>query len=356
MAKSKRRLAKAKKSKSIKLVQPRNSVILVCVLSILVCLGFVLVQKYKQPSTPVYIGPVENISTGLTGEYGSLILIAQEQGYFQEHGLNVTVREYTSGSPVMADILADKLDSGIASDFTGVRNSFKNEDIQIVGTFVKSEVFYLIARKDHGIANIQDLRGKRIGVTKGTAGEFYLGQFLTLNGLQLTELTIVDGVPADLVAAVEKGSLDGVVSFEPNAYKTSKSLGSNGVRWSVQSLQPVGGLLYVSGKYVREHPAALKRYMQAIVEAQTYVEMHNDDAKTFIAKHLHYDQSYINYIWPKLTLGVSLDQDLLVNMEDEAQWVIENKLTTATTVPNYLRLIDFEPLESAKPENITIIR
>jgi NitT/TauT family transport system substrate-binding protein len=346
----------AKKRAGIRLVPPGNVVILVCLLSLLACAAFALLHIYNKPSQQKYTGPVENISTGLTGQYGSLILIAQEQGYFREHGLNVAVQEYDSGAPIMTDLLANKLDSGIASDFSGVRNSFHGEDIRIVGSFVKSQVFYLVARKDHGITAIKDLRGKRIGVTKGTAGEFYLGQFLTLNGLQLTDITITDGPPAVLMDAVNNGTLDGIVSFEPNVYNASKSLGTNSIRWSVQNQQPVEGLLFVTGQYVHEHPAALKRYMEAIIEAQAYLEMHNDAAKAFVAKHLGYDKAYIDYIWPKLSLDVSLDQDLLIYMEDEAQWAIENKLTTATTIPNYLQLIDFEPLESVRPESITVIR
>lgn len=339
-----------------KQTRTRNTLILAGLLVVLAIAASVAVRLAQKSTEPVYSGPVESITTGLTGEYGSLVLLAQEQGFFAEYSLDVTIKDYASGAPLMADLLAGKLDSGIASDFAGVRNSFMGEDLRIVASMVKSKVFFLVARKDHAITELKDVKGKQIGITKGTAGEFYLGQFLTLNGLRLTDVTIVDKPPADLAAAVAAGTLDAAVLFEPYAYQTSNRLAGNVARWSVQSLQPVHGLLYVNGKFVREHPAALQRYMQAIAKTETYLETHNGEAKAFIARRLQYDQAYIDYIWPELTLEASLDQDLLLTMEDQARWAIENKLTAAAKVPDYLQVMYFAPMLTAKPDSVTIIR
>ena len=53
---------------------------------------------------------------------------------------------------------------------------------------------------------------------------------------------------------------------------------------------------------------------------------------------------------------VSLPQALIIAMEDEARWRIENKLTDKTTVPNYLDFIYTDALEAVNPEAVTVIR
>jgi NitT/TauT family transport system substrate-binding protein len=47
---------------------------------------------------------------------------------------------------------------------------------------------------------------------------------------------------------------------------------------------------------------------------------------------------------------------MLILLEDQARWRIEQGLTDATEVPNYLSFIYLDALEEVKPEAVTIIR
>ncbi len=312
--------------------------------------------QQRTSAVPEYTGPVERISTGLIGEYAALILIAQDQGYFRAAGLDVAITEYPSGPAAVADLLAGKLDTAMGADFAGVRNSFAGQDLKILATMSKSEAFFMVARRDHGINTEADLKGKKIGVTRKTVGEFYVGQFLTFNKLALRDVTIVDLPQQDLVEAVKAGHIDAAVLFEPNAYRAGSLLGSNAVRWSVQSGQSIYALLYGTSKLTTQRPQVIKRYLQAAVQAEQFVKTHDAEARSIVAKRLGYDAAYIDYIWPKFNFTVSLDQELLLNMDDEARWAIENNLTTSTKPPNYLRMLYLPALEAVKPEGITIIR
>ncbi len=334
----------------------RRFIILACGVVLLLAIFLTIKAYYGRASIPVpYSGPVTHLTTALTEEYGSLVLIANQQGYFRDEGISMTIKNYTSGSPLMADLLAGKLDCGIASDFAGVLNMFHHEDIRILASAVQYQTFYLIARKDHGITNIPDIKGKRIGVTRVTAGEFFMGQFLTFNDLRPQDITLVNEPPAGLAADLESGKLDGAILFEPNAYPVLQQLGDKAIEWSVQDLQPGNGFLYCNGKLVRDNPAALARFVQALSKAQIYIQKHNAAARDYVAQYLHYSQAYIDYMWPKLTLQLTLKQELVINMNDEAQWAIENHLTTATQAPNYLDFVYFPPLDAIQPEAITII-
>lgn len=333
----------------------RSSAILASIIGLLV-MGAAAAWFYTYSDRTVAPLALKPITTGFIGEYAGLVLIAQDRGYFKEAGLDVTLMPYPSGPAAIADLLAGKLDTAMASDFAGVRNSFAGEDIKILATLSKSEAFDLIARRDHGINTAIGLRGRRIGVTRKTVGEFYLGQFLIFNKLSGRDVTIVDQPQDQLVVALKAGELDAAVLFEPNAYQAKKQLGANAVRWSVQADQSIYSLLYSTSKYTTKHSETVERYLRAVVRAEDYMRNHKSESQSIVAQKLGYTQEYIEYIWPKFSFVASLDQELLLNMDDEARWAIENRLTTSLTVPNYLRLLYLPALDAVKPQGITVIR
>lgn len=320
-----------------------------------IVLSAFLVLRPKQYSAPLYSGPVEKINLGLVGEYGSLALIAENKGFFKAKGLNVTINLYPSGPPALDDLIAGKIDMTTAGDFAGVRSSLNGADFKILTTMTKSETFFLVGRKDHGINDVASLKTKKIGITKGTVGEFYLGQFLTFNNLAWNDVTVVNLTQAELSNALDKGQIDGAVLFEPSAYKTRAKLGLQAVQLSIQSKQDLVSLMYSNSKFTSIKAEATERFLSALVTAEDFIKTHNQEAKDIVGQWLGYDSDYMNYIWSKHRFEVSLEQELLINMDDQAQWAINNKLTSATKAPNYLKMIYFKGLESVRPDRVTII-
>lgn len=53
---------------------------------------------------------------------------------------------------------------------------------------------------------------------------------------------------------------------------------------------------------------------------------------------------------------LSLDQSLIVAMEDQARWMISNNLTKESTVPNFMDYIYEDALKKIKPRAVNIIR
>jgi NitT/TauT family transport system substrate-binding protein len=304
----------------------------------------------------MYTEPVEVITSGTVREYSALSIIAQDRGYFRENNLDVRLKEYSSGPPAVAAMLAGEIDTATAADFVGVSNSFKNEDLRILATQLRADSFFLVVRADHNIAAPNDLKGKKIGVTNKTAGEFYLGQFLVLNQLDNKDVNISYHTPDEMVDKLISGALDAIVTFDPHVNRTQTSLGDKASVWSPQGDQKLSTLLYGTGKLVKKRPEAVKRYLQAIVQAETFVQNNDTAAQKIVARYLGYDDAYMQTLWSRLAIDVSLGQDLLISMEDQARWAIDNNIVSNSNVPDYFRLVYFDGLEAVKPDGITIIR
>lgn len=342
-------MVQRKKSKSFR---HKGLWVLLVVVLLSVVVGVIMRSR---STTPLYTGPVETISSGTVREYSALSIIAQDRGYFRDNGLDVRLKEYSSGPPAVAAMLAGQIDMATAADFVGVSNSFKNEDIRILATQMRADSFFLVVRRDHNIAAPADLKGKKIGVTHKTAGEFYLGQFLILNQLDNSDINISYHTPTEMVDKFIAGSLDAVVTFDPHVNR-AQALGDSASVWSLQGDQKLSSLLYGTGKLAKKRPEAVERYLRALVQAETFAQNNDTKAQEIVARHLGYDQAYMNDLWSRLVLDVSLGQDLLINMEDQARWAIENNVVDASNVPDYFRLVYFDGLEAVKPDGITIIR
>jgi NitT/TauT family transport system substrate-binding protein len=66
-----------------------------------------------------------------------------------------------------------------------------------------------------GTASMTDLRGKRVAVESGALGAFVLSRALALNGMQASDVTVVQMESNEQPGAFEKGQVDAAVTFDP---------------------------------------------------------------------------------------------------------------------------------------------
>jgi len=115
-------------------------------------------------------------------------------------------------------------------------------------------------------------------------------------------------------------------------------------------------VLLTKEDWIKNNPVAVKRFIKSVLEAEDYIKDNSEKSKEFVKNRFDYESDYIDYSWPKQEFTVILEQSMLITFEDQARWRINNNLTTATEVPNYLDYIYFDVLEEVEPDAVTIIR
>ena len=302
--------------------------------------------------------PVEKLTIGVfKGVFSSLIWIAESQDYFPDNGLDVTIQdEYETGIAPVRDAIDGKVDIASGAEFVLVSVSFDNKHLKAISTIDLADAIELVARKEHGITQPTDLRGKTIAVPKNTQAEFFLGRFLTLNDLSLDDVNIVGMTPSELVNAIVAGTIDAAMIWEPNIFNISNMLGDNLITFPGQSGQEFYFLMVATDEVITAHPEAIERFLKALVAADNFVKQFPDQAKDIVTERLDVEEDYVASVWPKNDFTTSLPQSLILAMDDEARWSIANNLTDKKVVPNYLDYIYLDGLEALKPEAVEIIR
>lgn len=332
----------------------KKTLIGIIIVVIVVALGISLYWAFqKQPGK--YTEPVERITVAAAAYLtGALVYIAEDQGFFKKNGLEVTIKDCESGKTAADALIDGEADIATSAGFVFVSNSFDHRDLRVLGTVATAQVKELIARKDKGITAIDDLIGKKIGVTKKSGAEFLLGVFLLFNALSYEDVELVGLRPTEIVEAISNGDIDATFTWNPYLYDIKNELGDNAISWP--GGQDFYFVLLTKEDWIENNPAAAQRFVKSILEAEDYIRNNPEESREFVEDRFNYESDYMDYSWPKQEFAVILEQAMFITFEHQAQWRIENNLTDATEIPNYLDYFYTDALEAVNPSRMTIIK
>jgi len=334
-----------------------NSVIGMAVLT-MVLVGLSMYAWHQQPS-PTLTGPVEKITFGTVASslFPALVWVAEHEGYFQRTGLDVEIRGSSSAHVALKTMLEEgTLDIVGVAQTPVVFHSFARSDYAIIATMADSDNNHkLLARKDRGIHTPADLKGKVVGITKGTSGQFFLDMFLLTQGINPAEIETVDLAVGALTPAVVEGRVDAIATWEPHIFHAQRLLGANAFLFDAHNTVRTKFYLVATRQFITQRPGALQRFLHAMRRAEVFIQEHNKVAMDIASRRTKTEGELATVIWDDLTFRLVLDQSIIDVLETEARWVINNQFTAKTTVPYYLPFIFVDGLKAVKPRAVTIV-
>jgi NitT/TauT family transport system substrate-binding protein len=187
-------------------------------------------------------------------------------------GIKVEEHMFAKGPDVMQAILAGDLDVGASASEGAISARANGMPIYVVAGFAKGGA-RLVARPGSGIKSVKDLKGKRVGVTRGGIHEILLAAELAQNGLTMSDqpgkdVQIVYLAFADLNQALLNKNLDAIMQSEP---QSSQAINKGfGVEVLKPYDTPIGApvrTLVMTEKFYKEHRATAEKFMTCFVKA-----------------------------------------------------------------------------------------
>jgi sulfonate transport system substrate-binding protein len=302
--------------------------------------------------------PLEKVSIACSSPpYTALVDIAMAKGYFRKVGLEVTPLFHSSGKASLDEVLAGGADFATVAETPVMFAVMNGSKISIVATIQSSDTTdAILARKDKGITAPQDLKGKRIAATPGSFGEYFLDTFLATHGLDRKDVRVMGLEPEQIPGALAKGEIDAAATWDPFLRRAQQELGEKAIAFFSYDLYRKSFNLVTTQEQVRSNPARVKKLLMALMEAEKLANRDTAEAQKIVADFRQVDKAVLAEDWVGQSLGVTLDQKLLLMLEDESRWAIKSGLTNAKKVPNYLNFIHWDGLQSVKPEAVRIVR
>lgn len=288
----------------------------------------------------------------------ALVMVALDRGYFADEGLEVSVEDYVSGARALRNgLFAGKVDLTTASDVPVVLNSFERKDFSVIATIFRVDnQNRIIARADRGIHKPADLSGKRIATQRGSAVHFFLHLFLLEHRIAENSIDPSFMKADQLPGALARGEIDAFSMREPYIGQAGKLLGANARVFAAPGLYSQSDQVVITNGYLKANPDAARRILKALVRAEKFVAANPQQSQKIVARFLGTRTAGIASAWPEFVPRVSLEQSLLLRLEDIARWAIRKNLVTAQKIPNFLELIHFPALQAVKPMAVTVVR
>jgi NitT/TauT family transport system substrate-binding protein len=320
---------------------------------LLVLLGCVGVAVYYSSFT--IQPPLQKVTIARTGGIPmAFFWIAQDNGYFKDAGLDVSYLDFDQGPPALAELKAMHADITASGELPIVRSILTGDNIRILAELESDFGKNIIGRVDRGIQKPQDLRGKRIGVTKGTVNEFQLSSLLEASGVPESTVTIVDVPFANAKDALTSGEVDAVSARQATVVQLQKYLGENGVVFSTEGIYTFRFLVVANESFTVAHPDTTAKVIASLVKAERFAKEHPEEARAVVARNLHVSQDVVDAAWVQYHFNINLSQPIFVTLEDEARWLMGRDPMLPHTMPNFLSYLYFDALAAAKPDSISI--
>lgn len=159
------------------------------------------------------------------------------------------------------------------------------------------------------------LRGKRVGVARGTGSEtFWLSVVSRLN-LNPVDYTIVNVEAPEMVAALERGNIDAFAVWEPWPTRAMRAIPGTRILLSNDAIQIVRNFVYMNKGWAEANAEATTRFMRSMVEAQQFIAAQPAEAAGHVARFLRQDRAFIAELMTKVEFKMNLTADSVANIQ-----------------------------------------
>lgn len=201
-------------------------------------------------------------------------LMAQQKGYFEDEGLNVTIDSGNGSAGAVTRVANGSYDMGFADFGALTEATAKNPDLGVTGVYMVYNAMpaAVFALKESGIQKPQDLKGKTLGAPIFDAGRKAWPSFARHNGLPEDSVEWQSVKPAVRETLLAQGELDAITGF----YFTSLlNLEARGVdpdnivtlKYPEHGVEFYGNTIIASNDLLESAPEAIKGFLNAFNKA-----------------------------------------------------------------------------------------
>jgi NitT/TauT family transport system substrate-binding protein len=187
-------------------------------------------------------------------------------------GIKVEEKVFAKGLDVMQAIIAGELDVGTTASEAAISGRAGGAPIYVVAGFAKGGA-RLVSRADLKLKTVKDLKGKKVGVTRGGIQEVLLMAELQKNGLSADsapgkDVQLIYLAYADLNQALLGKNIDAMMQSEPQSSQAiNKGFGVEMLKpYDTPIGEPVRTMV-MTEKFYTTHRAVAEKFMRCFVEA-----------------------------------------------------------------------------------------
>ena len=209
-----------------------------------------------------------------------VLVIARQQSTLEKHfrpqGIDVKWIEFSSGPPMMEAMNVGSVDYGAVGDSPPVFAQAAGAAIVYAAGQPITNGQGILVPRDSAIHAIADLKGKRVGFTKGSSAHNIVVQTLEKAGLIYADIAPVYLTPPDAGPAFSNGSIDAWAIWDP--YFAIGETKQNGrILVNAREITKTNSFYIANRDFAKNHGAILQQIVDVTTSSAKWAEQHRDE-------------------------------------------------------------------------------
>lgn len=283
-------------------------------------------------------------------------LVARERGLFARHGVDVTVTRSSSGRQNLADLRAGRTDFALMAltpfvldRLTDTAPDGDDAPVILASLVHSTSLNHVVALDASGIEAPADLRGRTVGLMKGTNAEFLWWLFTAYHHLEGDAIEVVDHPVENLGAALLAGEIDAAVIWEPWTTRLAAEPGGGLRRLPGSRIHTAKWVLVTTRGRARENAELARNMLLAYRDAIRYIDDHPRQATSMHAEEAGITLDDALELHDAVLFGLAMDWSLIATLQQQVEWARTTGHAPRTGDTDIMSWIDPRPLEAAVP-------
>jgi len=279
------------------------------------------------------------------------IHVAIAKGFFKDQGLTLEPIFVRGGPIAITALVSGNVDfASVGGAQAPIRSNARGLDLHIIASLSNYTNYTLLGSKD--AKNIEDLRGKTIGVTgAGAFSDFAIRIYLKRNNLDPDKDATLRAIgPTALRAiALEKG----LIAAAPFSAEDTIRLLDKGFPMIVnlnEALRIPQSVFVTRGEMLQKYPETTKRFLKAVILGMQFAKHNKQEAiKTGYASGLKGEPDVVNRAYDLFSPGYATDLSVA---HDGIQIMLDEDIRAGVVEKNFMldRVVNDKILKQAQQE------
>ena len=218
----------------------------------------------------------------------SILLLVKAQKLleqrFEPQGVSVTWVEFPYGPPLLEALGAGAIDYGYTGNAPPVFAQAARANIQYVGVIpARGYGQGIVVPEKSALQTIAELRGKTIGVAKGSSAHDLLVAALESAKVPWSEITPVYLAPADAASAFARGAIDAWSIWDPFFAIAEVKQKARALPIDAEAIEQ-NSFFLANGDFIARHPDAVAAVNEDIAKAAAWAGAHRDEVATLFSQ------------------------------------------------------------------------
>jgi sulfonate transport system substrate-binding protein len=262
---------------------------------------------------------------------------------FEKEGIDIQYVILTGTGPAINEAIANNtVDFGAYGDLVGVVGKAGGLKIHVIAITGGTQETYVTSPISSNIKSFDDLKGKKVGLLKGTYLHLSFNKFIKERGLSESDYQIYNLQAADGLAAIAGGSIDAYIGASNFLDLVDKGQGK--IVYTTNADYPVDkanqgtadnlkgfGEIVVTENFEKKYPEIVKRVLKVVVQANTLFQDDKNRAEYFrlaskTGTSFKVNKNDLGNKSLRWVNGLSIDKDAVARLQETIDFAKQSRI------------------------------